>query len=137
LNVITLTGGATKDLELRYTPNGKAVTTGSIAVKRDRPNQAGEYETDFFNFVALGKMGEIMANHIKKGDFFGITGRLQNRTWENENGKKYYTEVLASGFDWPQKKSGNSGGNTSSNTGNNPPNDPFEGVDVSDDDLPF
>lgn len=139
MNVITVTGYASKDVELRFTQNGKGVANGSIAVRRDFKNQNGEYETDFFNFVALGGLSEVMANHIKKGDKFGITGRLQNRVWEKDNGEKqYFTEILVNGFDFPQKKQ-------ESKPQNNPPqqdsNDPFanEGTQVNIDDssLPF
>ena len=149
MNTITLTGNAVKEIELRYTPNGKAVGSGTIAVRRDFKNQQGEYETDFINYVALGKTGEIMANYIKKGDKFGITGRLQIRKWEKDNGEKqYYTEVVVNGFDFPYKQregQGNtntSSNNTNANTGNYTKieDDPFSGgktIDISDDDLPF
>ena len=104
MNIITLTGNATKDIDLRVTQNGKNVANGTIAVRRDFKNQHGEYEADFINFVALGKTGEIMANHIKKGDKFGITGRLQIRVWEKDNGdKQYISEVVVNGFDFPTK----------------------------------
>lgn len=137
MNVILLTGKATKDIELRFTPNGKAVANGTIAVRRDYKNQNGEYETDFHNFVALGKQGEIMANHIRKGDSFGIKGKLQNRVWESDNGKKYFTEVLVDGFDFPNKPKQDNGGigAPTSNT-----TDPFANsgvIDLTDDDLPF
>lgn len=147
MNIITLTGNATKDIELRYSPNGTPIANGSIAVRRDFKNQDGEYETDFFNFVAFAGQGETMANYIKKGDKFGITGRLQNRVWEKDNGEKqYFTEVFVSGFDFPYKAS-----NNQSNTNTPPSNqnagkgnqrdedDPFMpgGRDINDDDLPF
>lgn len=145
MNVIILTGNATKDIELRYTPNGKAVANGTIAVKRDFKNQQGEYETDFFNFVALGKQGEIMANHIRKGDKFGIKGKLQNRVWESDQGKKYFTEVLVDGFDFPQKANTSQQENKSNTRQQSAPqtkvsDDPFAGggqIDINDDDLPF
>ena len=150
MNIITLTGNSTKDVELRYSPNGKAISNGSIAVRRDFKNQHGEYETDFFNFVAVGKVGETMANYIKKGDKFGITGRLQNRVWEKDNGEKqYFTEVFVTGFDFPYKqREGQRDTNTSRNSSNaNTGNytkiedDPFsnngQSIDISDDDLPF
>jgi single-strand DNA-binding protein len=147
MNVITLTGNATKDCELRYTPNGKGIANGTIAVRRDYKNQQGEYETDFINFIALGGLSEVMANHVRKGDKFGITGRLQIRVWENEGKKNYFTEVVVNGFDFPNK-SQNAGSNTNtSNTNQNRSqgntrvdNDPFAGngqIDISDDDLPF
>jgi single-strand DNA-binding protein len=138
MNVIILTGNATKDIEIRYTPNGKAVGNGTIAVQRDYKNQNGEYETDFFNFVALGKLSEVMANYIRKGDKFGIKGKLQNRVWESDNGKKYFTEVFVDGFDFPTKPKGNN--TQQENKPNTEPSDPFSGngaTDIQDEDLPF
>src|SRR5699024_452188 len=103
-NVITLTGNATKDIELRYSASGTGVGNGSIAVRRSFKNQQGEYETDFFNFTTFGKQAEVMAQCIKKGDKFGITGTLQNRVWEKDDGeKRYFTEVIVNGFDFPDK----------------------------------
>jgi single-strand DNA-binding protein len=141
MNVITLTGNAVRDIEIRYTPNGKEVANGTIAVRRDFKNQNGEYETDFINFVALGKTGEIMANHIHKGDKFGITGRLQIRKWEKDNGEKqYFTEVLVNGFDFPNKPNTNGQQKNSSQGEQKQDNDPFGNdgaINLTDSDLPF
>ena len=165
MNVITLTGNATKDTEIRFTPNGKGVASGTIAVRRDFKNQQGEYETDFINFIALGGLSEVMANHVKKGDKFGITGRLQIRIWENDEGKKnYFTEVVVNSFDFPNKRNENQsnadtsnngygGGNrqssgdngyqsrTQNNSYTRVDDDPFANdrntLDIQDDDLPF
>jgi single-strand DNA-binding protein len=139
MNVITLTGNAVKDIEIKITPNGKAVGNGTIAVRRDFKNQNGEYETDFINFVALGKTGEIMADHIHKGDKFGITGRLQIRKWEKDNGEKqYFTEVLVNGFDFPNKPNTNGQQNNSSQGQQKPNSDPFSGgTEIDDSQLPF
>lgn len=106
MNIIALTGNATKDVELKYTQGGTAIGSGTIAVRRDFKNkQTGEYETDFINFTTFGKQAEIMANYIRKGDKFGINGRLQIRTWDNDQGQRqYFTEVVVSGFDFPDKK---------------------------------
>jgi len=149
MNVITLTGNNVKDCEISYTPSGTAITKGSIAVRRDFKNQQGEYETDFFNYVVIGKLGEIIANHVHKGDKFGITGRLQNRVWQKDDGsKQYFTEVVVNGFDFPNK-SQNSGGNTNTSRNNSNSSqgntrvedDPFANdgrtIDISDDSLPF
>ncbi|MEH6941507.1 single-stranded DNA-binding protein [Bacillus sp. JJ722] len=150
MNVITLTGNAVKDVELRFTPNGKGVASGTIAVRRDFKNQNGDYETDFINFVALGGLSEVMANHIKKGDKFGITGRLQIRKWEKDNGEvQWVTEVVVNSFDFPNKQRNNE---SNTNTGQRQNNsnrgsytrvddDPFanngQTIDINDDDLPF
>ncbi len=144
MNVIILTGNATKDVTLKYSPSGKAISNGSIAVQRDYKNQKGEYETDFFNFVALGGLGEVMANHIRKGDKFGIRGKLQNRVWEKENGEKqYFTEVFVDGFDFPARPKSNNQQNNQSTSQSNTriTEDPFANqgspIDMSDDSLPF
>jgi single-strand DNA-binding protein len=137
MNVITLTGNAVRDIEIKYTPSGKPVGNGTIAVRRDFKNQQGEYETDFINLVILGKLSEVMANHIQKGDKFGVTGRLQIRKWENDGKNQYFTEVVVNGFDFPDKKK--------DKPAQNPPQtrieeDPFNGsgqINISDDDLPF
>lgn len=119
MNIIALTGNATKDLEVKVTQGGTMITSGTIAVRRDFKNkQTGEYETDFINFTAIGKTGEIMSNFIGKGDKFGINGRLQIRTWDNDQGvRQYFTEVIVNGFDFPDKKNSNAG-NVSSNQSN-------------------
>lgn len=155
MNVIILTGNLVKQ-ELRYNQSGTPICNGTIAVRRDYRNQQGEYETDFHNYVVIGKLGEVIANHVNKGDKFGIKGKLQNRVWEKDNGeKKYFTEVLVDGFDFPSKPSNNSGNtNTSSGKKSHFDNqnkqsssytrvddDPFqnqgETIDIDDDSLPF
>lgn len=128
MNTISLTGRSVKDIELKATPSGSFVGNGTIAVRRDFKNkQTGEYETDFINFVALGKTSEIMADYVRKGDQFGITGRLQIRIWNKDDGtKQYFTEIIVNSFDFPNKKN-----DATQNTNEQAP---FE---VSDDSLPF
>jgi single-strand DNA-binding protein len=140
MNVITLTGNAVQDPSLKFSSNGVGIATGSIAVRRDFKNkQTGEYETDFINWKALGGLSEVLANHIKKGDKFGISGRLQVNQYEKDGEKKYFTEVIVNNFDFPTKSNQT---NQSSNTGNSKPSgDPFandgQPIDISDEDLPF
>jgi single-strand DNA-binding protein len=132
MNIIAVTGRSVKDIELRATPSGSFVGNGTIAVRRDFKNkQSGEYETDFINFVALGKTAEIMADYVKKGDQFGVTGRLQIRVWNKDDGtKQYFTEVIVSSFDFPNKKSEANNAQQSNQNNSGP-------IEVSDDDLPF
>lgn len=62
MNVITLTGNASRDIELRYSSSGTGIANGTIAVRRDFKNkQTNEYETDFINFIAIGGLSEVMA----------------------------------------------------------------------------
>ena len=142
MNVITLTGNAVRDIEIKITPNGKTVANGTIAVKRDFKNPSGEYETDFIDFIALGKTGEIMGNYIKKGDKFGITGRLQIRKWTKDDGtNRYFTEVVVNSFDFPNNQQNSS--NQQQHQENNDQNysDPFSNnngsINIDTDDLPF
>ena len=144
MNVITLTGNAVKDPELTYSPSGTAFAKGTIAVRRDFKNQQGEYESDFINFTSIGKISETLANYIKKGDKFGITGRLQIRTFEGNDGKRqYFTEVVVNGFDFPNKSQNtqsntNTGGSgQNSGNGNDWADTDGKTFDIQDVDLPF
>lgn len=144
MNITMLTGNATKDVELRYNQNGTAIANGTIAVRRSRKDQSGEYKSDFHNFIAFGKQAEVLANYVKKGDKFGINGELQNRVWEKENGeKRYFTEVIINGFDLPYKSNGQAnqqqqtGGSQGYTRVDDSPFDNGQQVDISDDDLPF
>lgn len=151
INNVVLTGRLTKDLDLRYTNNGKAVGSGTLAVDRQFKNAQGEKETDFLNFVIWGKSAEALANFTKKGSLIGLTGRLQVRNYENNEGKKVWvTEVVAENFVFleSKKQSDNNGSSNQSTSyqgnGNNrtqAKNDPFlnSGQEVSIDDfeMPF
>lgn len=135
MNIIALTGNATKNIELK-TAGKTTIASGTIAVRRDFKNQqTGEYETDFVNFTAFGKTGEIMQQYIQKGDKFGINGRLQIRKYDKDGTTQYFTEVIVNGFDFPDKKNSSPSNHTTLN------NDEFSNgsgpIDVGDDDLPF
>jgi single-strand DNA-binding protein len=96
LNRIVLVGRLTKDPELRYTPNGKAVAGFSLAVSRRFSNAQGERETDFIDIVLWGKLAETCTNHLKKGRLVGVDGRLQIRSYEAQDGqKRRVAEVIA------------------------------------------
>ncbi len=100
LNKVILTGRLVADVELRYTPSNKAVATARIASPRDYKNQNGERETDFINLVIWGKFAENFANWLKKGYLVTVEGRLQTRSYENQQGQRVYvTEVNVSNFD--------------------------------------
>lgn len=91
-------GNLTRDPELRYTPNGQAVTSFSIATNRRWNDASGETKdaVEFTDVVAWGKMAENIANYMKKGRRVHVTGRLQTRNWEAQDGtKRNKTEVIA------------------------------------------
>lgn len=97
LNIVIIAGNLGRDPEMRYTPQGRAVTTASVAVNR-RWQQDGEWQeaTDWFNVVVWGDAAERFAENMRKGEKVLVQGRLQTRSYEDKEGKKQYrTEVIA------------------------------------------
>ncbi|MDA1477016.1 single-stranded DNA-binding protein SsbA [Bacillus sp. CLL-7-23] len=110
LNRVVLVGRLTKDPELRYTPNGAAVATFTLAVNRTFTNQQGEREADFINCVTWRRQAENVANFLKKGSLAGVDGRLQTRNYENQQGQRVFvTEVQAESVQFLEPKGGGSG----------------------------
>lgn len=97
MNKVILLGRLTKDVETRYTQtNNSLVATFTLAVNRRFAKEGEERQTDFINIVAWGKTGEFSSKYFKKGLQVAVVGRLQNRSYEDNNGqKKYVTEVIA------------------------------------------
>lgn len=81
INRVVLVGRLTKDPELRYTANGVAVTSFTLAVNRPFSNQQGEREADFINIVVWRKQAENVANFLNKGSLAGVDGRIQTRNY--------------------------------------------------------
>ena len=99
MNQTCLIGRLTKDVELKYTPANQAVAQFVLAVNRTFKNANGERESDFINCVIWRKSAENFANFAKKGALIGITGRIQTRNFENQQGQRIYvTEVIAENF---------------------------------------
>ncbi|WP_110114501.1 single-stranded DNA-binding protein [Bacillus sp. CGMCC 1.16541] len=107
MNRVILVGRLTKDPELRYTPNGVAVATFTLAVNRSFTNQQGEREADFINCVVWRRPAENVANFLKKGSLAGVDGRVQTRNFEGQDGRRVYvTEILAESVQFLEPKSG-------------------------------
>lgn len=142
LNNVSLVGRLTKDVELRYTPSNVAVATFTLAVNRTFKNENGDREADFINCVMWGQQAENLANWAKKGALIGITGRIQTRSYDNQQGQRVYvTEVVAETFQLLESKGqGNQQGQQrqaqqqspdfSRNANANP-------LDITEEDLPF
>lgn len=141
LNNISLVGRVVRDVELRYTPSNVAVATFTLAVNRTFKNENGDREADFINCVMWRQQAENLANWAKKGALIGITGRIQTRSYDNQQGQRVYvTEVVAETFQLLESKGqGNQGQQRqtqqqapdfSRNTNANP-------LDISSDMLPF
>ena len=95
LNKVILIGRLTKDPELRVTTTGISVGTFSLAVGRTFASANGEKETDFFNCVCYRKLAENVGRFVKKGSLVSVEGRIQNRSYDGQDGvKRYITEII-------------------------------------------
>ncbi|GEN56426.1 single-stranded DNA-binding protein 1 [Halolactibacillus alkaliphilus] len=162
LNRVVLVGRLTKDPDLRYTASGVAVANFTIAVNRPFSNQQGEREADFINCVIWRKPAENLANYMGKGSLIGVDGRIQTRSYDNQDGQRVYvTEIVADSVQFLESRNSKSnqsqgGGQGSGSYQDNQyqnqqqapsnnqysqptgsPNDSMEPIDISDDDLPF
>lgn len=99
INNVVLVGRMTRDAELKYTQSNIAVATFTLAVNRNFKNENGDREADFINVVIWRQQAENLANWAKKGALIGITGAIQTRNYENQQGQRVYvTEVIANNF---------------------------------------
>lgn len=155
INNVVVTGRLTRAVDLRYTSNGTAFASFTLAVDRPFKNQNNEKETDFINCVMWRKSAENLANYTNKGSLIGVEGRIQTRSYDNQQGQRVYvTEVLAESFTFLESaKTANNdvydngraniqGMNKNQNSNGNFANsDPFTSngdvFGVNDDDLPF
>lgn len=95
-NRVELIGNLTRDPELRYTPQGNAVATFSVATNRTFVSEGEKKEeADFHRCVAWNKLAELCSQLLKKGNKVFLSGRLQNRSWEDSSGQsKQTTEIV-------------------------------------------
>ena len=137
MNRVVLAGRLTKDPELRYTPNGNAVANFTIAINRPYRNQQGEQEADFINCVAWRKQAENLANYMRKGSLVGVDGRIQTRSYENQEGRRVFvTEVLAEHITFLESKN-ETQQTQQAQTESNPFAEDAEKIEVDGDNLPF
>lgn len=129
LNKIILIGRLVADPQLRYTQSGIAVTNFTLAVNRSFVSQGGEREADFIDIVTWRKLAEICANHLNKGRLVAVDGRLQIRSYEDQNGiRRKAAEVVADQVQFLDRARDGSGSDYESADG--PPEPEF-------DDVPF
>lgn len=161
INRVVLVGRLTKDPEYRVTQSGVSIATFTLAVNRTFTNAQGERQADFINCIVFKKQAEAVNTYLSKGSLAGVDGRLQSRSYENNEGRTVYvTEVVCDSVQFLEPKgSGNNAQNGSQgqqrqqqgnytqnqnnvsqgqNTANNNPFANATGpIDISDDDLPF
>ena len=154
MNKVFLIGRLSRDPELRHTTSGMAVCQINVAISR-RTGAGRDPETDFINVVVWDKQAENVSKYLAKGRQVAVEGRIQTRSYDNNEGKKtYVTEVVATNVEF--LGSANDNNRVANNQEENPfdvapsfdeesttsvDNDPFanfgEKVEISDSDLPF
>lgn len=150
INRVILVGRLTKDPEYRATQSGVSIANFTLAVNRTFTNAQGEREADFINVVVFRKQAENVSHYLAKGSLAGVDGRMQSRSYENNEGKRVFvTEVVADSVQFLEPKGNGSNnvsqgqqrGNNNQQSGNTPTDNPFANSngspDIQDDDLPF
>ena len=154
MNKVFLIGRLSRDPELRHTGSGTAVCQINVAISRPVA-QGSEPQTDFINVVVWNKQAENVARYLSKGRQIAVEGRIQTRSYDNNEGKRtYVTEVIANNVEFLGSANDNRTIPNNQMPDDNPfdidmnvqetasiDNDPFasfgEKVEISDSDLPF
>ncbi|MCI2896230.1 single-stranded DNA-binding protein [Staphylococcus hominis] len=153
INRVVLVGRLTKDPEFRTTPSGVDIATFTLAVNRNFTNAQGEREADFINIIVFRKQAHNVSNYLSKGKLAGVDGRIQSRSYENQEGRRIFvTEVVADSVQFLEPKNSNGGqqdtyqqqmqsqtqrGQNTKPQGQDPFSNANGPIDISDDDLPF
>ena len=147
-----ITGNLTRDPELRSTPNGASVCGFSVAVNRVYKDSNGEQKEDvsYIDCSAWGRLGEMISQYAKKGSAVLVSGRLDQRSWEDKNGggKRSRVEIVAEDFNFlgGPRDGGNSGSSYTSSSSTSSSSEPSSSEEIPDDipdgeidlkDIPF
>lgn len=140
-NKVMLMGNLTRDVELRYTPNGnQAVANFGIACNRKFKTQSGEEreEVTFVDCEAWGRTGEVMKEYLSKGRPVFIEGRLKLDQWEDKEGKKQSKlRVVVENFQFIDSKGGGGGGGERASGGRGNQASQQSHQEVAEADIPF
>lgn len=129
MNKIILTGNLCKSIELRQTQSGVNVVSNSVAVSRDIKDAKGEYQTDFIDIVVWGQSAEYLSKYGEKGARVELCGRLQNRTYQaNDGSNRTINEVQVESIKVFSKKKEEEPTTQNKNT---------NAIEVNEDELPF
>ena len=128
MNQVTLIGNLCRDIEIKQTQSGSNIGFTSIAVQRDRKNDKGEYETDFFDLKLFNSQADFASNYLHKGSKVCVSGRIQIRDYVNREGiKGRAVEILVNTIEnLDTKKQETTETKTTEDV-----------VTITDDDLPF
>ena len=148
LNKVLLIGNLGADPEIKYAASGTAIANINLATTEGRKNASGEWEdvTEWHRVVLFGRQAESCKDFLRKGSKVYIEGRIQTRSWDDQNGQKQYrTEIVANSFlmldsrgqdggDMPKQRQD---GPRRSQDNRNKPEPPKNNFPDADDDLPF
>lgn len=138
MNNSILIGRLTKEADLRFTSNGTATASFTLAVERAFKNASGEKETDFINCVVWRKQAEALANYTSKGSKLAVRGRIQTRSYDNNEGKRVYvTEVVVEEFTFLDSKKDNQKSSEPTKMDSDPFKKSSNTIPIDDDSLPF
>lgn len=143
LNRAQVMGNITKDPEMRFTPNGQAVSNFTVATNRrwKSPDGKDGEATEYHDVVVWGKQAESVTPMLKKGGPVFVEGRLQTRNWEGQDGvKRYKTEIIAESVIVLGSKSGGTSDYTpkaSASAADNIPAKPNESEEIDIEEIPF
>ena len=149
-NKVILMGNLTRDPEVRTTPNGQSVANFSLAVNRSCKGSDGNQQesVSYIDCVAWGRTGEVIAQYMQKGRPILVSGRLDQRAWEQDGQKRSKVEVVVEDFNFVGGGSGSGdfGGSNRNANSTDDPNKKTDEVEVEDikedeainlDDIPF
>ena len=140
MNKCVLMGRLTRDVDVRYTQtNNSMVSNFSLAINRRFVKEGEERQADFINIVSFGKTAEFVSKYFKKGQQVSVIGRIQTRTWDDDQGMKHYvTEVVAEEVYFADSKRDGMPNEMSEATASDITNTfGAQNVTTSKDDLPF
>lgn len=144
-NKVILMGNLTRDPEVRTTPSGQSVVSFGLAINRTWRGADGEQHesVSYIDCVAWGKTGEIIAQYVQKGRPLLVSGRLEQRSWEQDGQKRSKVEVVVEDFNFVGSAQGGAGapaGGSSSSTSGKKQDDVVEDIGdepINLDDIPF
>ena len=130
INRVILFGRMTRDPQLRRTPQGDAVASFTLAVNRNYTTKEGQQQADFINCIVWKKQAENVDKYCSKGSLVGVEGRIQTRSYENNQGQKVYVvEVVCDSVQFLETKKNDNERNSFDNESNS--------FDINDDDIAF
>ena len=139
INKVILVGRLGRDPEVRYTQDGSAVASFSIATSEEwKDKNTGEKKerTEWHRIVAWRKLGEICGEYLSKGRQVYVEGKLQTRSWEKDGVTRYSTEIVASDVQFLGDKGSNASGPSQASP-SSPGDTGMPGPPPGDDDIPF